>query len=76
MVLVLLLIIIIIVIVIIYINKIGISEHKTARCTQEIDYAVSGHYAQADHGSPRGGNIINSLLCRKADWMVNKVEPC
>ena len=64
--------------------KTRISEHKTVICTQNMDYAMACHYAQPNHGStaslklwgiekispsPRGGDIINSLLHREAFWI-------
>lgn len=67
--------------------KICISQHRTW-----IVLLLALHYAQAKHGSsaslklqgtiklslfPKGGAIINSLLCREADWIhaFNTVEP-
>ena len=72
--------------------KLRISEHKTAIRTQNITYAMARHYKQANHGSPaslrfwgiekitpppRGGDIINKLLCREAFWIhtLGSLEP-
>lgn len=72
--------------------KIRISEHKTAIRTKNATYAMARHYMEANHGSPaslkfwgiekislppRGGDIVNKLLCREAYWIytLNTLEP-
>ena len=72
--------------------KLRRAEHKTAIRTQNLTYAMARHYKQANHGSPaslkfwgiekitpppRGGDIINKLLCREAFWIhtLNTREP-